>query len=103
MGESPTQVLEVLMGAKAYSNPSNFAQELSRFFPTGSVVTCVIIEKRAAGKVPDAKEIPEVARFEAYASKMRTFEAESQGPKLSVLHDHRAEDELDKLTGHKTT
>lgn len=103
MGEAPMEVLEVLMGNSAYRNPSDFVQGLSKFFPAGVVVTCVIIEKQAAGSVPDAKEIPEVARFEAFASKMKTFEAETEGRKLAMLHDHRTEDELDKLAGHRTT
>jgi hypothetical protein len=103
MGKDATETLGVLMGSLAYSNPSEFVLQLSKFFPTGAIITCVLIEKSASGLIPDAKEIPEVVAFESFASEKSTFVKESSGPKVALLHDHRAEDELDKLAGHKTS
>ena len=75
IGGSSYEALVALMGGDGLNDPGVFAKRLSEMLMSGAAVIFDLIEGRAVEKVPGARSIPEVMKFEA--SRLRRAEAKA--------------------------
>jgi hypothetical protein len=101
VGESPFVAL--LPKFDKTQTPATFVQRLATLFPISVIRTLVIlIAKRAIASVPKLTpdKYQETISLIVNLQKSSTSNVTSENEHL--LHDHRAEDELDQLVGHRT-
>lgn len=100
-GESPYGALLPKLDEPEQS-PSTFVQRLAAILPVSIIRTLILLTARRA-----MKSLTSVPRsYPQYQLLMRKLQAspppQPERKGLRPLHDHREEDELDKLVGHKT-
>lgn len=104
LGETPSEVLFMAFGNLTES-PKTFARKLSLMFPERTVTIILdLVAKSARASLANPASAGSDSQFERLIREMELLPGiRSEGPKLALLHDHREEDELDRLVGHRTT
>jgi hypothetical protein len=90
---------------KSGSSPAAFLRSFSSVFPPSVVGTiAALISKRALESLPSPSSPNEYPEYVLLLEKLQKLLAENieSGRNTRPLHDHRQEDELDKLVGHRT-
>ena len=102
-GDSPYEVF-LLKSKSAKQSPSDFLRSLIQVFPASVVGTLVVLIARGSmASIRTAAHVGQYPQYEALINKLQELARnKSQSAKVALLHDHRKEDELDKLVGHKT-
>jgi hypothetical protein len=94
LGESPSEVLFIFLGAKAARRPDLFPDRLRRIFGEGAHALMRELMERADAYEPAPKA--EKPLHEVLAYQIRG-EGHSQGVSATYLHDHRMRDEWDDM------
>jgi hypothetical protein len=102
-GDSPYEVF-LLRSSSAKQSPSDFLRSLVAVFPASVVGTLVVlIARRAMASLASPGQIKNYPEYELLINKLQELpQAQSEGANRRLLHDHREEDDLDRLVGHRT-
>jgi hypothetical protein len=102
-GDSPYEVF-LSRSSSAKQPPSEFLRSLIAVFPDSVVGTLIVlIARRAMASLASAGHASSYPEYELLINKLQELpQSQSEGAKRRLLHDHREEDELDRLVGHKT-
>jgi hypothetical protein len=102
LGDTPYLMFAPKM--KPGSSPADVLRAFSSVFPTSVVGTiAALISKRAIDSLSSPSSSNEYPEYELLLEKLQKLPTEkTEDEKTRLLHDHREEDELDKLVGHRT-
>lgn len=102
-GDSPYEVF-LTRSSAARQSPSDFLSGIAAVFPASVVGTLIVLTaRRAMASVTSPGQIKHYHEYELLVSRLRELsQARTEGARQRLLHDHREEDELDRLVGHKT-
>jgi hypothetical protein len=102
-GDSPYEVF-LLKSKSAKQSPSDFLRGLIQVFPPSVIGTLVVlIAKSGMASIRSATHRGQYPQYELLINKLQELARDqTQKADVGLLHDHRQEDELDKLVGHKT-
>jgi hypothetical protein len=102
-GDSPYEVFLSRSGS-AKQPPADFLRSLVAIFPASVVGTLmVLIARRAMASLTSPGRVGSYPEYELLINKLQELpQVQSEGAKRRLLHDHREEDDLDRLVGHRT-
>jgi hypothetical protein len=102
-GDSPYEVF-LLKSKSVEQSPTDFLRGLIRIFPPSVIGTLVmLIARRSMACIRTAAHAGQYPQYELLINKLQKLAMnQKETAKVALLHDHRNEDELDKLVGHKT-
>ncbi len=96
LGDTPSQVLYMMLGGAAMKRPPLFARGLSRIFGEGAVAIFNAIAMHADGDGHGRNGESQPSRYESIVQKLGT-PSSKENRKASYLHDHRLKEDWDDI------
>lgn len=102
VGETSSGVMFLAFGDFT-GTPREFVQKVSILFPAATQgILLALVAKRARVSLASPGTIASDSQYEFLLRRLGELQEVKTRQKSTLLHDHREEDELDRLVGHKT-
>lgn len=102
VGETPSGVMFLAFGDFTQT-PRKFVEKVTLMFPAATQgILLALVAKRAKSSLASPGTFVGDSQYEFLVRKLGELQDVKMSAKATPLHNHRSEDELDRLVGHKT-